>query len=114
MDNPGLKQIGKMMKTLRESAEMTQSELAKLAGLTQAAISQFEEGKRVPSTRAIHKVAEALGVSTNFLIAESPLPEDVDPEKAAAIKELLELVKDKPAKSILHLNRFIASVQDEE
>jgi transcriptional regulator with XRE-family HTH domain len=108
MENSALQQIGKMIKALRESEGLTQSELAKRAGLTQAAISQFEEGKRVPSTRAIQKIADGLGVSLDTLVSESSASQQDDPEKEAAIRQLLGLVKDMPADKILNLNRFLA------
>jgi transcriptional regulator with XRE-family HTH domain len=47
---------------LREAAEMTQSELAAKAGLTQIGIAQLERGVRSPTWGTVLLLAHALGV----------------------------------------------------
>ena len=49
---------------------LSQTELAKLAGLTQAAISGFELGTRRAQPRTVRKLAEALGVEPRELRAK--------------------------------------------
>lgn len=105
MSDSNLQHIGAIIKTLRKSAEITQTELAKEAGLTQAVISQFEDGKRIPSTRAIGKIAKALNVPLERLLSDNTTTND--PQKEAAINQLLDRIKDYPTEKILNLNRFI-------
>ncbi len=42
--------------------ELSQTELAEMAGVTQSAISLLERGKRRPSPKLARKIASALGV----------------------------------------------------
>jgi transcriptional regulator with XRE-family HTH domain len=47
---------------------MTKAELADKAGLTPAAITQFEEGDRVPSAESLKKLSDVLKVSIDYLL----------------------------------------------
>ena len=47
------------IKVLREKLGMTQTDLAHAAGLTPAAISQFESGIRRPSFQTIERLSDA-------------------------------------------------------
>ncbi|MGR1083297.1 helix-turn-helix domain-containing protein [Olegusella massiliensis] len=60
--------LGHNIRILRESQEMSQSELARAIGKTRSAISQFENGANEPSTETIRAIAKALDVSTSELI----------------------------------------------
>jgi transcriptional regulator with XRE-family HTH domain len=53
---------GERVRTLREQLGLTQAELADLAGMTAAAVSQVETGKRHPYARTARRLAAALGV----------------------------------------------------
>ena len=50
------------LRELRERAVITQAELAKLAGVTAATISDLETGKRKPRPSTVRKLAKALKV----------------------------------------------------
>lgn len=52
--------IGKTMKKRRERIGMSQEELARIAGVTQAAICQYENGKTKPNVIVAMKIAKAL------------------------------------------------------
>lgn len=58
-------------KSAREAAKFSQSSLAKRAGVSQQLIGEIERGA-VLSTKSIHKIANALNVSANFLDPEIP------------------------------------------
>jgi len=60
--------VGERIKNQRIELGISQTQLAKKAKLTPAAISQFEAGSRKPSFDAISKLASALGVSTDYLL----------------------------------------------
>lgn len=53
----------------RKELGLTQSEVAKRAGLHPPAISQYESGSRNPSYEALIKLASALNVSTEYLMS---------------------------------------------
>jgi transcriptional regulator with XRE-family HTH domain len=63
--------LGDKVRVKREESHLTQAELAKRAGLTQATISRIErkEVKQLKSD-AIRKLAQALGVTTDFLVSD--------------------------------------------
>jgi len=60
--------VGMKIKRCRLQLNMSQAELAKRAGLTCAAICQYEAGSREPNFSALVKLAKALHVSTDFLL----------------------------------------------
>jgi transcriptional regulator with XRE-family HTH domain len=47
---------------------MSQYQLARIAGLSESWISHFETGKRKPSVGNLIKLADALGVSADYLL----------------------------------------------
>ena len=52
----------------REARGLRQSELAERAGFQPSAVSHFETGRRAPSFDNLTRLADALGVSTDFLL----------------------------------------------
>ena len=56
------------LEELRKRKGMSQDELAKAVGCTQAAISKFEIGESNPSLETLVKIASALDVSFDELI----------------------------------------------
>jgi transcriptional regulator with XRE-family HTH domain len=69
------------LRAAREKRGLTQGELAKRAGLQMSAISHFETGTRKPSFENLRRLADALDVTTDFLLGRS---EDFDGSAAAA------------------------------
>ena len=60
--------ISEKIKKCRNRLNLSQIELAKLSGVTSPAISQFESGIRKPSFESLPKLADALGVTTDYLV----------------------------------------------
>lgn len=59
----------KKIKFLRNSKNMTQQQLSRKSGVSQAYINELENGKKSnPSINVISKLAEALGVSAKDLL----------------------------------------------
>lgn len=56
------------LKKERKAAGLTQTALAKKAGLTPAAICNYEAGNRQPNYDALMRLADALNVSTVELV----------------------------------------------
>ena len=72
----------KMLKQLRKEHGYTQESLGKLMGVSDAAVSQWESGKREASYEVQLKLAELFGVSVDFLLRgagsnERPVPPQV-------------------------------------
>lgn len=59
------------IKNLRESAGLGQLELAKMAGITQAQVSNYEVGKQFPGLETAAKLAAAFGITVADLIGEA-------------------------------------------
>ncbi len=60
--------FGDFIKSQRKLAEMSQRELAKLADLSDAYLSQLERGLHEPSVRVLHGLSDALNVPTDRLM----------------------------------------------
>lgn len=55
--------LNERIKYLRELRKMTQSELAKKAGVTQGSLAHFESGKNSPSVQTLMALARALDIN---------------------------------------------------
>jgi len=62
------------LKSARELRDLTQSELAKRSGLQASAISHFETKARKPSFDNLRRLADALDVTTDFLLGRADDP----------------------------------------
>jgi len=59
------------LRTAREARELSQGELAQRAGLQASAVSHFETGTRKPSFDNLKRLADALKVSTDYLLGRA-------------------------------------------
>lgn len=59
------------LRTAREFRELSQGELAQRAGLQASAVSHFETGTRKPSFDNLKRLADALKVSTDYLLGRA-------------------------------------------
>ncbi len=62
------------LREARELRDLSQSELAERAKLQPSAISHFESGTRKPSFDNLKRLANALEVTTDFLLGRSKSP----------------------------------------
>lgn len=97
------------LESLRKEKKINQSDLAKKIGLTQQTISSYEKGKIRPSMDILYRLAEELGVTSDYLL-NGNVP-NYDSELTNEQKDFLKVIekipKDKKdlAKDIL--NTFI-------
>lgn len=56
------------IKSLRERANLTQSEIARQLGISRSGVNAWEMGLSVPSTQYIVELAKKYGVSTDYLL----------------------------------------------
>lgn len=66
--------IGKRIKELRIEKGLSQMELGKIAGVTDKAVSTWEQDIKVPRMGAIEKIATYFGVTKSYII-DGKLPE---------------------------------------
>jgi transcriptional regulator with XRE-family HTH domain len=60
--------IGERIKELRAKKKLTQSDLAKLVGLTYIQVGRYETEKSNPSSDVLQKLAQALDTTSDFLM----------------------------------------------
>ena len=60
--------VGVRIRTVRKEKKITQVELGKKLGVSGSMIAQYETGVRNPKLDTIGKIADALGVSLNYLM----------------------------------------------
>lgn len=65
------------LKEARDYAGISQVELSELLNVNQSAISHWEKGNRTPDLETINKLTEILGVSVDFLIGTTTVPDGV-------------------------------------
>ncbi len=61
-------ELGERIRKSREKMKLTQEELAECIGITNAAISNYETGKKPPSLETLVRIAEELRVSIDWLL----------------------------------------------
>ncbi len=81
--------VGERLKKLREERGLTQSQLARQAGVTPGLIGQIEQGKVQPSLKTLEKVSEAMGVSPCYFLLESGSAEQILSLAGPGLRELL-------------------------
>ena len=67
--------IGQRMKALRESAHLSQAEIAKLCGSNQTTIAKTETGKTLPSVKLMVWWADYFDVSMDYLCCRTDQPQ---------------------------------------
>ena len=84
--------IGKAIKELRKEQGLNQAELAKSSNITQAALSQIENGKR-PGTTTIVNLAKALNVSESLIYVMGMEKGDVPKQNQRLYDDLFPVIK---------------------
>lgn len=77
--------IAKQLRTLLDEKGMRQKDLAKKIGVHEAAVSMFCQGKRVPRSNTLQKIAQVLNVPADELLGNTQLKEAVVPEKVVRV-----------------------------
>ena len=86
--------VASLIKNRRMGLKITQTELAKVAHLTPAAISQFESGARKPSFDTLSSLADALKVTTDYLLGKKAKGYDdllADPQVSIMFRGIMNL-----------------------
>ncbi len=74
--------IGKFIAKLRKQKNMTQQELAKKLGVTDRAISKWENGRGLPDYSLLQNLCDALSVSINELFSGEKISKENYKKKA--------------------------------
>ncbi|MDA8282898.1 MAG: helix-turn-helix transcriptional regulator [Actinomycetota bacterium] len=82
---------GHLIRQARRAAEMSQRELAEIAGVAPGRVSDYERGKLDPSATMLLRLVGAAGMSVRLVDADEA--EVIDPASAArALEDVLSLV----------------------
>ena len=82
--------FGEKVRQLRTEKKLSQTELAKLCGLSLRTIRNYEVAGRYPKKRDVYsKLAFVLGCSTNYLLAENEDSEKVDLSATSRTENLI-------------------------
>lgn len=63
------RRVGDVIIALRRSAHLTQTELSARLGIAEAELTRYENGLRDPGNAMLEKLGDALGVTSDFLLA---------------------------------------------
>ena len=69
--NLSTRKFNERLRVAREARKLNQSELASRAGLQASAVSHFETGSRKPSFDNLRRLADALRVTTDYLLGRT-------------------------------------------
>ncbi len=79
--------IGARIRTLRQQRDLTQTELAKMLGTRQTAVSELERGNRGLTVQQLVKIARVLKASPNEILGEGK-NETAQPQSARLLRRL--------------------------
>lgn len=80
--------IGQTIRDLRKLKKMSQSELAKVVGVSQTTVTAWETGKAEPSSSAISSLADYFNVTTDYLLGRPEKKDDDNVDYVALDKAL--------------------------
>lgn len=84
-----MKNIGERLSHLLKQNGMTQRELAKKVNVTEAAMSRYMQGTRVPRAETLSKMAKNLNTTTDFILTG----ENLTPLEESFSKDFYEMYK---------------------
>lgn len=69
-----MKAVGLRLKNLRESRNLSQTQMAELLNLRQPSINKYEHGAATPTVENLRKYADYFGVSMDYIFARTDEP----------------------------------------
>lgn len=84
--------VSKAIKELRKEKGINQADLAEKAGITQAALSMIENGKR-PGSKTLENLSKVLGVPPSMIYVMGMEKSDVPKEKQQLYEELFPVIQ---------------------
>ena len=110
--------IGKRLQRAREEAQMSQEELSSRLGITQAALSNYELGKRRLYLQNLEQIASILNKPIAYFLEEEAEVETTAPqagEGASEItKEIVKLISELPDEELENIREFIIWRRDRQ
>src|ERR1035437_3302961 len=110
------KKIGKMIQKAREEAGLSQEELSSRLGYTQAALSNYELGKRRLYLKNIEQIANELGKPLSYFLDDSVIEAKSNPEMPLdeTIADINRLLTTVPPKERIYTLTYIQWKQEHQ
>jgi transcriptional regulator with XRE-family HTH domain len=109
--------LGQRLKEARESRELTQVELGRLIGVTDATINRYEKDLRSPDPSTLKKLASVLETSVDYLLETTKGPdhdfEQLWPEGIKVRRAHNKLSDTERGRMLRLINAFIKEAEDE-
>lgn len=98
----GFIMIADRIKLLRQENDMTQSDLARIRGITRSSVNAWEMGISVPSTQYIIEMSRIFHVSTDYIMDVDTYAtlsiKGLDDDEIRMVHALIEHFRNKPRK----------------
>lgn len=109
----GVGALGDFIKAQRRIADLSQRELARLADLSDAYLSQLERGLHEPSVRVLNGLAQALNVPSEKLLAYLGRHDSAAPERSTESAIVVDdRLTDTQKQSLLDVYRAFIAAND--
>lgn len=104
--------IGERIAQLRKRLNLSQSALASAANISREAIGKYERGESSPSVDIAGRIAEALDVTLDFLVAGSnSSTDDLDGDILSRARELAALPENERTPVLAVLDAYLRDVR---
>lgn len=77
--------IGQRIRALRRSKKLTQVQLAKIAGVSSPAVTEWEKDSYLPKAASLEAIASKFGVTTEYILTGKGDPDAMQKEKSNVI-----------------------------
>lgn len=105
-----MKNIAKIIADLRKEKGWSQTELANESGVSREIIGKYERGEAVPSVEFAKRIADALGVSLDFLVGEGTHSK-LDKKTVKRLQDIESLKDDEKTHLFAILDAYLRDAQ---
>jgi transcriptional regulator with XRE-family HTH domain len=102
--------LGDQITTLRKQKDMSQTDLAKAARVSREIIGRYERGEAMPSIEVAKKIADAFGVSLDYLVGEG-INASFDKKSLTRLQDIEKLDADTKEKIYFVIDNIIQNVK---
>jgi len=95
---------------LRKQKEMSQTDLAKAAGVSREIIGRYERGEALPSIEVAKKIADTFAVSLDYLVGEG-INAAFDKKSLSRLQDIEKLDADTKEKIYFVIDNIIQNVK---
>jgi len=102
--------LGDRITTLRKQKDMSQTDLAKAAGVSREIIGRYERGEAMPSIEVAKKIADTFAVSLDYLVGEG-INASFDKKSLSRLQDIEKLDADTKEKIYFVIDNIIQNVK---